>query len=72
MTQPRAWANIRPMAHRVDPPAFSPFLSRYRNLVERFFTKLKHYRAIATRYEKLRHQLSRPYQARLNPHSVAA
>jgi transposase len=47
-----AWANIKPMAHRLNPPAFSPFLYRYRNLVERFFNKLKHYRAIATRYEK--------------------
>jgi transposase len=47
-----SWANIRPMPHRLDPPAFSPFLYRYRNLVERFFNKLKHYRAIATRYEK--------------------
>lgn len=33
-------------------PAFSPFLYRYRNLVERFFNKLKHCRAIATRFEK--------------------
>jgi transposase len=47
-----AWANIRPLARRLDVPAFSPFLYRYRNLVERFFNKLKHYRAIATRYEK--------------------
>jgi transposase len=47
-----AWANIRPMPHRLTPPAFSPFLYRYRNLVERFFNRLKHYRAIATRYEK--------------------
>ena len=47
-----AWANIKPMAHRVNVPSFSPFLYRYRNLVERFFSKLKHYRAIATRYEK--------------------
>ncbi len=47
-----AWANIRPMPHRLDPPAFSPFLYRYRNLVDRFFNRLKHYRAIATRYEK--------------------
>ena len=52
MTAQGAWANIRPMDHRLDPPAFSPFLYRYRNLVERFFNKLKHYRAIATRYEK--------------------
>jgi transposase len=47
-----AWANIKPVAHRLDPPAFSRFLYRYRNLIERFFNKLKHYRAIATRYEK--------------------
>jgi transposase len=30
----------------------SRFLYRYRNLVERFFNKLKHFRAVATRYEK--------------------
>lgn len=41
-----------PVARRLEKPAFSPFLYRYRNLVERFFNKLKHYRAIATRYEK--------------------
>ena len=28
-------------------------LYRQRNLVERFFNKLKHYRGIATRYHKL-------------------
>ena len=37
--------------HRL-PAAWSPFLYRYRNLVERFFNKLKHFRAIATRYDK--------------------
>jgi transposase len=47
-----AWANIRPMPNRVEVPPFSPFLYRYRNLVERFFSKLKHFRAVATRYEK--------------------
>ena len=52
MTAQGVWANIRPMDHRLNPPVFSPFLYRYRNLVERFFNKLKHYRAIATRYEK--------------------
>jgi transposase len=30
-----------------------PELYRQRNLVERFFNKLKHFRAIATRYHKL-------------------
>jgi transposase len=52
MTAQGAWANVRPVARRLNKPAFSPFLYRYRNLVERFFNKLKHYRAIATRYEK--------------------
>jgi transposase len=47
-----AWANIKPLAKRLDAPSFSAFLYRYRNLVERFFNKLKHFRAIATRYEK--------------------
>lgn len=47
-----AWANIKPLAHRKDKPAFSAYLYRYRNLVERFFSKLKHFRAIATRFEK--------------------
>ena len=47
-----AWANVKPMPRRIRVPAFSSFLYRYRNLVERFFNKLKHFRAIATRYEK--------------------
>ena len=47
-----AWANIRPMSTRKVKPSFSAFLYRYRNLVERYFNKLKHFRAVATRYEK--------------------
>jgi transposase len=46
------WANIKPKTNRVNIPPFSPFLYRFRNLVERFFNKLKHFRAIATRFEK--------------------
>ncbi len=46
------WANIKPMPGRTNIPAFSRFLYRFRNLVERFFNKLKHFRAIATRFEK--------------------
>lgn len=53
MTAQGAWANIKPMPRRVNVPAFSPYLYRHRNLVERFFNKLKHFRAVATRYEKL-------------------
>ena len=52
MTARGVWANIKPLARRRDKPAFSPFLYRSRNLVERFFNKLKQFRAIATRYEK--------------------
>jgi transposase len=32
---------------------FSPYLYRARNLIERFFNKIKHCRRIATRYDKL-------------------
>ncbi len=52
MSAQGAWANIMPMARRVEKPAFSSFLYRYRNLIERFFNKMKHFRAIATRFEK--------------------
>jgi len=45
-----ALANIRPLSVRNDPPAFSPKVYKMRNLVERFFSKLKHFRAIATRF----------------------
>ena len=47
-----AWANVKPLPPAQNMPAFSPFLYRYRNLVERFFNKLKHFRAVATRFEK--------------------
>jgi transposase len=47
-----AWANVKPMPGRVNVPAFNSYLYRFRNLVERFFNKLKHFRAVATRFEK--------------------
>ncbi len=47
-----ARANIKPMPNRVNIPKFNKKLYRKRNLVERFFNKLKHFRAIATRFEK--------------------
>lgn len=52
MDERGAWTCIKPMPNRKYPPAFSPFLYRYRNLVKRFFNKLKHFRAVATRFEK--------------------
>ena len=42
------WANIKLMPNRKRRPVFSAFLYRYRNLVERFFSKLKQLRAVAT------------------------
>jgi transposase len=48
-----AWANIPPRSNRKDPVCFSPWLYRQRNLIERFFNKLKYFRRIATRYDKL-------------------
>ena len=46
------WANIPPRSNRRDPICFSPWLYRQRNLVERFFNRIKHFRGIATRYDK--------------------
>ena len=44
---------IPPKANRKNPRACDFVLYCERNLVERFFNKLKHFRAIATRYDKL-------------------
>jgi len=48
-----ARANIPPNRNRREPICFSPHLYRARNLVERFFNKIKQCRRIATRYDKL-------------------
>jgi transposase len=48
-----AWANIPPKRNRKDPICFSPYLYRARNLIERFFNKIKQNRRVATRYDKL-------------------
>ena len=52
LEQRGAWGNIKPMPNRKNIPAFNPWLYRFRNRVERFFNKLKHFRAVATRYDK--------------------
>jgi putative transposase len=44
---------IPPKANRKIPRRCDFALYRERNLVERFFNKLKQFRAIATRYDKL-------------------
>ena len=47
-----AVANIRLMPTRKRLPTFDADLYKRRNQVERFFSKLKHFRAVATRYDK--------------------
>ena len=51
--QQGAWANIPPKRNRKEAICFSPYLYRARNLVERFFNKIKQCRRIPTRYDKL-------------------
>src|SRR5262249_44365868 len=48
-----ALANIPPRCNRSEPICFSPYLYQARNLVERFFNKIKHCRRVATRYDRL-------------------
>lgn len=42
-----------PRSNRCEPICFSPHLYRARNLIERFFNKIKQCWRIATRYGKL-------------------
>src|ERR1051326_4729967 len=44
--------NIPAMVHRRWKPCFSPVLYRARTRIERFFNRIKHFRRLATRYEK--------------------
>jgi transposase len=47
-----ATANVKPMPNRVIVLRFKRRLYRKRNLVERFFNRIKHYRTVANRYDK--------------------
>jgi transposase len=53
LTQRAITPVIPPKANRKTPRACDFALYCERNLVERFFNQLKHFRAIATRYDKL-------------------
>ena len=48
----QAWANIPLKQNRKTSFPFSRWVYRQRNLIERFFNKLKQFRGIATRYDK--------------------
>ncbi len=45
--------NIPPKANRVWKSCFSPVLYRARNAIERMFCRLKDFRRVATRYDRL-------------------
>ena len=44
--------NIPSMKHRRRKACFSKTLYKERNRIERFFNRIKHFRRVATRYEK--------------------
>ena len=46
-------AVIPPRCNRTEPREYDKDLYKARHLIENFFAKLKQYRAIATRYDKL-------------------
>ena len=56
-----AVAVIPPRKNRVETRSYDKIIYKERNVVERLFRKLKHYRRIATRYERL----ARNYRAML-------
>jgi transposase len=52
LKQRGATACIPPKSNRTEQHEYDRHLYKERNLVERFFNKLKQYRRLATRYEK--------------------
>jgi transposase len=63
-----AMPNIAPKVNRRWKPCFSPVLYRDRNAIERMFCRLKDFRRIATRYDKL----ARNYAAYLHIAAIVA
>ncbi len=63
-----AWANVRAMPSRVKTLAFSAWLYRQRNAVERFFNKLKHFRAVAYPLPTSETAISSPQSSSLDSH----
>jgi transposase len=49
----RAKAVIPPRSNRKTKRRYSRVLYRTRNIVERFFNRIKHFRRVSTRYDKL-------------------
>jgi transposase len=55
-----------------DPIWRQPYLYRARNLIERFFNKIKQCRRVATRYDKLAANYLAFHRARINPNLLRA
>jgi transposase len=53
-----AKAVIPPKSSRRVPRTFDQHQYKHRNLIERFFCRIKHFRRIATRYDKLASRFS--------------
>lgn len=47
-----AEAVIPPRRHRITPRSYDRHLYKERNLIERMFNKIKHFRRVSTRYDK--------------------
>jgi len=58
ITQSGASAVIPPRGNRREARAFDTHQYKHRNLIERFFCRLKQFRRIATRYDKLASRFS--------------
>ena len=52
-TSSNAKAIIPPRSQRKTPRKYDKDLYKERNLIERMFNKIKHFRRVATRYDKL-------------------
>ena len=53
-----AAAVIPPRSNRLEQRSFDKHQYKHRNLIERFFLRIKHFRRIATRYDKLAERFS--------------
>ena len=53
-----AKAVIPPKSNRLVPRDFDHHQYKHRNLIERYFCRIKHFRRIATRYDKLASRFS--------------
>lgn len=53
ITDQGSQALIAPRSNRLHPRTFDRHIYKNRNLIERFFSRIKQFRRIATRYDKL-------------------